>query len=101
MIYIDNYGNVVTNIHLSLYKEVGRARDFVILFRKASFDIRKIHRHYNQVPEGERLAIFNSSGFLEIAINKGAPSNGGGANSLFGLKLNDIIRIEFNANQSR
>jgi S-adenosyl-L-methionine hydrolase (adenosine-forming) len=101
VVYIDNYGNVITNISNSLFKEVGRGRDFAIMFKRASLDIRKIREHYNQVPEGERLALFSSSGFLQIAINKGAPGNGGGANTLFGLKLNDIIRIEFNANQSR
>ena len=101
VVYIDNYGNVVTNISHSLFKEIGRGRDFLIISKRASMDIRKIHNGYNQVSEGEKVALFGSSGFLEIAINKGAPRNGGGANCLFGLKLNDIVRIEFNANQSR
>jgi S-adenosylmethionine hydrolase len=101
VVYIDNYGNVVTNIGLNLFKEVGRSRDFAIMFKRASMDIRKIRNSYNEVSEGEKVALFGTSGFLEIAINKGAPGNGGGANSLFGLKLNDIVRIEFNANQGR
>lgn len=101
VVYVDNYGNVVTNISMGLFKEVGRGRDFAIMFKRASMDIRKIHNAYNEVSEGEKVALFGSSGFLEIAINKGAPGNGGGANSLFGLKLNDIVRIEFNANQGR
>lgn len=101
VVYVDNYGNVVTNINRSLFKEIGKGRDFAIMFKRAHMDIRKIHNTYSDVSEGEKVALFGSSGFLEVAINKGAPGNGGGANTLFGLKLNDIVRIEFNANQSR
>ena len=101
VVYIDSYGNVITNISRQLFREIGRGRDFTIMFKRARFDIRKIHDHYNQVADGERVAIFGASGFLEIAINKGTENNGGGANALFGLKLTDIVRIEFNANQSR
>jgi hypothetical protein len=41
------------------------------------------------------MAIFGAGDFLEIAINRGVEGSGGGANKLFGLKLNDIIRVEF------
>ncbi len=101
VIHIDVYGNVITNITRALFKDVGKGRDFAIMFRKASLDIRKIHKNYHDVPEGMGMALFSHSDFLEIAINKGAPGSGGGANSLFGLKTNDIVRIEFNANQNR
>jgi hypothetical protein len=33
---------------------------------------------------------------LEIAINKGASGGAGGADSLFGIHIGDVIRIEFN-----
>ena len=42
--------------------------------------IEKISESYADVPEGEKLALFNSAGFLEIAINKG------NAAGLLGLK---------------
>ena len=35
--------------------------------------------------EGERLALFNSAGFLQISIYKGSKSKGGTAFSLLGL----------------
>ena len=54
-----------------------------------------IDKKYNDVPEGERVAIFGSSGFLEIAINKGVQGSGGGASQLFGISINDIISLEF------
>ena len=41
------------------------------------------------VSEGERLALFSTDGFLEIAMNQGK------ANELLGLYMYDIIRIEF------
>jgi len=42
--------------------------------------IDKISETYADVPEGEKLALFNSAGYLEIAINKG------NAAGLFGLQ---------------
>jgi S-adenosylmethionine hydrolase len=87
--YIDSYGNVITNISKKLFIEVAQKRTFAIIFRRADYTIEEICFNYNEVPEGERLALFSSSGFLEIAINKGH------ASSLFGLKLNDTVRVEF------
>jgi S-adenosylmethionine hydrolase len=87
--YIDSYGNVITNISKKLFIEVAQKRTFAIIFRRADYTIDEICFNYNEVPEGERLALFSSSGFLEIAINKGH------ASSLFGLKLNDTVRVEF------
>ena len=42
--------------------------------------IDKISETYADVQEGEKLALFNSAGYLEIAINKG------NAAGLFGLQ---------------
>ena len=60
-------------------------------------NIQHIHQNYNEVPEGERVAIFSSTGLLEIAINKGVRGSGGGASQLFGISNNDIITVEFKA----
>ena len=83
-----------------MFKEVGKGRPFTLYFRRANYDIHKIHNTYHDVPEGERVAIFSVSGYLEIAINKGVEGSGGGANKLFGLKLNDTVRIEFEERDS-
>jgi S-adenosyl-L-methionine hydrolase (adenosine-forming) len=93
--YIDAYGNIMTNITRALFDEVGKGRTFKIHLTRAGYSISKIHERYGEVPEGEKVAVFSSSGFLEIAINKGVERSGGGANKLFGLKLNDTITIEF------
>ena len=88
VIFIDTYENVITNITENIFKEIGKGRPFTISFRSYD-DINIIHKAYNDVGEGEKLAFFDSSGLLEIAINKGNASN------LLGLKINDTIRIEF------
>ena len=89
VIYIDSYGNVVANITRQLFKDVGRGRPFTISFRVPGYDITHISETYQSVIESERLALFGSSGYLEIAINIGD------ASKLLGLKINDIVRIEF------
>lgn len=87
--YIDHYGNIITNITETLFKSFGRGRKFGIFFRNTSYEINQITNSYNSVIEGERVAMFSSTGFIEIAVNKG------NASKLFGIKENDIIRIEF------
>lgn len=89
VIHIDHYGNVITNVEESLFKAFGSGRDFAIEFRGGDYDIKRIGRAYSEVPEGEKLAIFGSSGLLEISINKG------NASQLLGLKKSDTIRIAF------
>ncbi len=95
VIYIDKYGNVITNVTQQLFADVGRNNPFSIYFRRSSYEINRINRTFNEVPEGEKVAMFTSGGHLQIAINKGGEGSGGGANKLFGLKLNDIITVEF------
>ena len=101
VIHIDHYGNAITNITEDLFKRVGNDEPFTIYFRRKEYYIDEISHAYGDVPEGEKLALFNSGGYLEIAINKGVSGNGGGANSLFGLHINDIVRIEFSPRGSR
>ena len=104
VIYIDRYENVVTNIKEKIFKEIQRNRSFEIrarnhVFKKIvhsyheaiRFDVPKIDR----IEDGKQLAIFNSLGFLEIAIYKSNPFETGGASSLLGLKYLDIISIRF------
>lgn len=104
VIYIDNYGNVISNITRSLFEEIGKGREFKISARTASFT--KIHEQYSKAinfdlpPEkreedGKKLALWNSSGYLELAIYKSNPSTVGSASTLFGLRYRDTITINF------
>lgn len=95
--HADRYGNLITNIDRALFREIGKDRQFTIMLKRSKHDIRQLHDSYGEVPEGEKVALFNAAGLLEIAINKGAPGNGGGASSLFGLKRGDLIQVEFSA----
>ncbi|MFT5596274.1 MAG: S-adenosylmethionine hydrolase [Cryomorphaceae bacterium] len=93
-IYIDSYGNVITNITRALFeKEIG-SKPFNIVIRRGDNDLNRISRTYNEAPQGEKVALFTSEGFLEIAINRGVEGSGGGATDLLGIRENDIIRIE-------
>jgi S-adenosylmethionine hydrolase len=94
VIYIDAYGNVITNITRSLFEEVVGDKRFQIVLRRGDDDLSKISRAYNEVAAGEKLALFTSGGYLEIAINRGVEGSGGGAAGLLGIRENDIIRVE-------
>ncbi|MGB5463984.1 MAG: SAM-dependent chlorinase/fluorinase [Aureibaculum sp.] len=104
VIYIDNYGNVVSNITQKLFQEIGKGRPFEVIARNYTFD--KILQQYNEVvnfsipPEnrqddGKKLAIFNSAGYLEISIYKSNLKTVGGASSLLGLQYRDSITVKF------
>ena len=75
---IDRFNNVVVNITIHEFEEARKGRKFKIVLLRDAF-IEEISITYSDVPEGEKLARFNESGYLEIAINKGF------AAPLFGL----------------
>ena len=89
VVHIDRYENAITNITEELFRGFGKGRPFEICFHRTRDNIRKISTAYNQVSMGEKLAIFGSNGYLEIAQNQG------NAASLLGLAINHVVRIEF------
>ena len=104
VIYIDNYGNLVTSIKESLFYEVGKSRSFTIFARSIKF--KNIYKSYSQaidfnLPKGKReedgkkLALFNTAGHLELAVYKSNPLTVGGAGSLFGLGYRDPVTVQF------
>lgn len=104
IIYIDNYGNIITNIKKSFFESVCKGRKFVIHARTTEF--KEIHSRYSDAinfklpPEkrdedGKKLALWNSSGYLELAIYKSNPTSVGGASTLLGLNFRDSITIRF------
>jgi len=70
IIFIDNFENVIVNINKEEFEEQRKGRSFKIVFKRDEV-IDKISETYADVNEGEKLALFNSAGYLEIAINKG------------------------------
>ena len=104
VIYIDNYGNVICNINKSLFEEIGKGRSFTIQARSIKFT--NIYNRYSdfinfdnpkskRVEDGKKLTLWNSSGYLELAIYKSNPNTVGSASSLFGLNYRDTISINF------
>jgi S-adenosylmethionine hydrolase len=93
-IYVDSYGNVITNITRELFERVVGEKDFNIIVRRGDSDLNRISRTYGEVPQGDKVALFTSEGYLEIAINHGVEGSGGGASDLLGIRENDIVRIE-------
>ena len=61
------------------FEERRKGRSFRIVFKRDE-QIDRISESYADVGEGEKLALFNSAGYLEIAIQKG------NAAGLFGLQ---------------
>jgi len=103
VIYIDNYGNIITNISKKLFTEVGKGRDFKISAARYTFS--KVLHRYNEIVDpnatdvrqfdGNRLALFNTGGYLEIAIYRSNLKTVGGASTLLGLDYRDTVTIEF------
>ena len=79
IIFIDNFENVIVNINKEEFEAQRKGRSFTIVFKRDEV-IDKISETYADVSEGEKLSLFNSAGYLEIAINKG------NAAGLFGLQ---------------
>lgn len=79
VLFIDQFQNLVINITQKTFEEVRNGRNFKIIFKRNE-TINKISSNYSDVQEGEKLAMFNAAGYLEIAVNKGKGA------SLFGLQ---------------
>lgn len=104
VIYVDNYGNVVTNIKRKFFESVQKTRPYEVFARNHKFD--KIHNKFSDIinfeieetkrnVEGKGLVVFNSSGYLEIAVYKSNCTTVGGASTLMGLKTMDTVTVNF------
>jgi S-adenosyl-L-methionine hydrolase (adenosine-forming) len=87
VIHIDHYDNAIININKTLFEKVGKGREFALYFRRHD-PILGLSMHYNDVPIGETLCLFNND-YLEIAINMGK------AAEMLGLKVEDTVQIDF------
>jgi len=94
VIYIDSFYNVISNVSKELFEQVRKKREFDIYVQSKSNKISRINNKYAETSLGELLAIFNSAGYLEIAIRNGK------AAQLFNLTTNSSIRIVFNDNKN-
>ena len=104
VIYIDNYGNVVTNITKKMFNDVSKTRSFTINARNVKFS--KIHQNYsdaidfnlekkNREEDGKKIALYNSLGYIKLSVYKSNPQTVGSASTLFGLNYRDPVSVYF------
>ncbi|MBI5250992.1 MAG: SAM-dependent chlorinase/fluorinase [Desulfomonile tiedjei] len=63
IIYVDRFGNLTSNISAQMLTRKARSIEV------GNLVIQGIRRFFGEVSEGEPLALINSFGFLEIAVN--------------------------------
>ncbi|WP_299524527.1 SAM-dependent chlorinase/fluorinase [uncultured Lutibacter sp.] len=104
IIYVDNYGNSISNISKKLFQDIGKGRDFELNANRYTFKI--IHTKYSDIidfslpkdqrqKDGSRMAIFNTSNYLEIAMYRSNSNTVGSAFSLLGLNYRDVLVVKF------
>jgi len=94
VVYVDNFGNLITNISRKTFREVGKERPFEIVLPRNKA-IEKLHESYYPASLGSVLALFNSQNLLEIALSGAQGKDYNGANSLLGLDVRDTVTVNF------
>jgi hypothetical protein len=102
--YIDNYGNIISNITKELIISIAQGRKVNVSIR--SFVFENINNSYGDFinystpkekrnVDGKRIALYNSNNYLEIALYKSSLETSGGASTLLGINSRDTISITF------
>jgi S-adenosyl-L-methionine hydrolase (adenosine-forming) len=89
VIYIDSFSNAITNISRDTFEKIGQGKLFEVFIQSNHYKIDRINQTYSDSVSGELLALFNSIGLLEVAINNGS------AAELLNLTINSAIRVKF------
>ncbi|MGB1448475.1 MAG: SAM hydrolase/SAM-dependent halogenase family protein [Flavobacteriaceae bacterium] len=104
VIYIDNFGNVVTNIKKAHFLDIQKTRPYTVLAQSVKFN--RIYDSFaasinfaipkeKREEDGKKIALWNAANHLELAIYKSNPSKVGSAHSLFGLDFRTPVTIMF------
>lgn len=88
IIYIDAYGNLITDVTEQVFYDFVVDGEFKIFFKTDRNMIDTISSHYSDVDNGDLLALFNSMGLLELAQRNGNLAE------IFGVLKRSEIRIE-------
>ena len=86
-----------------MFLEAAKNRPYEIRIKNKTFktifprysDIAISEKYPIKYYEGEKLAVFNEAGFLEIAIFRSNPATVGTAATLLGIGYRDNITINF------
>lgn len=88
IIFIDSYGNAISNITREIFNRVFEKKAFRILVQSNKNYTDRISDKYNDVPVGELLARFNQLDLLEISIN------GADVSELLSLSVGSVVRVD-------
>ena len=85
VIYVDRFGNLITNVDRPLFEQyVGEK---TVQIEVGQEKLEGLRKYYAEVREGSPLALFGSSGLLEISVN------GGNARQKLGLDRGVPVRV--------
>ncbi len=85
VLYVDGFGNLITNIASSMLN-VPKRRSLTV--RVGRHVIKGLSANYASAGTGKLLALIGSAGFLEIALNAGS------ASQKTGLCVGDAVRVQ-------
>jgi S-adenosyl-L-methionine hydrolase (adenosine-forming) len=88
IIFIDSYGNAISNITREVFYRVFENKAYRILIQSNKNYTDQISLRYSDVPVGEMLARFNQLDLLEISIN------GADVSELLSLSVGSVLRID-------
>jgi S-adenosylmethionine hydrolase len=88
IIFIDSYGNAISNITREVFYRVFENKTYRILIQSNKNYTDHISLKYSDVPVGEMLARFNQLDLLEISIN------GADVSELLSLSVGSVLRID-------
>lgn len=91
VVHVDSYGNLITNIEREEFEKMlelnGSGARFSVQVGRQSFS--ELQSYFTEVESGDCYLLFNSSGYLQIGINRG------NASGLLGLRIDSPISVEF------
>ncbi len=88
VIFIDSYGNAISNITREVFYRVFEGKRFRILIQSNKNYTEQISLKYSDVPVGDLLARFNALDLLEMSIN------GADISELLSITVGSVIRID-------
>jgi S-adenosylmethionine hydrolase len=88
ILFIDSYGNAVSNITREVFYRVFENKEFRIQIQSNKNYTDHISMRYSDVPVGDMLAKFNLLDLLEISIN------GADVSELLSLNVGSVVRVD-------
>jgi hypothetical protein len=88
IIFIDSYGNAISNITREVFYRVFENKNYRILIQSNKNHTENISSKYSDVPVGEMLARFNTLDLLEISIN------GADVSELLSITVGSVVRVD-------